>query len=99
MFITFLPNDLTVRTKAKKNFESALLRLEEITRKLEDGDLSLENSLKIFNEGINLAAFCSEQLSDAQKKVELLIQKDGKIETVPFDGKKSGNTELPEPEA
>ena len=83
---------------AKKNFETALNRLEEITQKLENGDLSLENSLKMFNEGIELAAFCSKQLSEAQKKVELLIQKDGKIDTLHFDGKTSGNKELPEQE-
>jgi exodeoxyribonuclease VII small subunit len=71
---------------AKKNFESALVRLEEITRELEEGDLSLENSLKIFNEGIRLAAYCSEQLAEAQKKVEILVQKDERSETIPFDG-------------
>lgn len=81
---------------AKKTFESALVRLEEITQELEDGELSLENSLKKFNEGIKLASYCSEQLTQAQKKVELLIEKDGELETTPFDGKVSGNKELPE---
>ena len=81
---------------AKKTFESALARLEEITQELEDGELSLENSLKKFNEGIKLAGYCSDQLSQAQKKVELLIEKDGNLETIPFDGKTSGNTELSE---
>lgn len=81
---------------AKKTFESALLRLEEITQELEAGELSLENSLKKFNEGIKLANYCSEQLNQAQKKVELLIEKDGQLETIPFDGKISGNKELSE---
>lgn len=81
---------------AKKSFESALTRLEQITKELEDGELTLENSLKKFNEGIKLAGYCNEQLSQAQKKVELLIEKDGKLETIPFDGQDIGNTELPE---
>lgn len=70
---------------AKKTFESALARLEEITKELEDGELSLENSLKKFDEGIQLAGFCTEQLSEARARVELLIEKNGKRETVPFD--------------
>lgn len=70
---------------AKKTFESALARLEKITRELEDGELSLENSLKKFDEGIQLAGFCTEQLSEARARVELLIEKNGKLETVPFD--------------
>jgi exodeoxyribonuclease VII small subunit len=63
---------------AKKSFETALTRLEKITEELEDGELSLENSLKKFEEGIQLAEFCSEQLSEAKAKVELLLEKDGK---------------------
>ena len=48
---------------AKKTFEAALARLEQITEELEDGELSLENSLKKFDEGIKLAGFCNEQLA------------------------------------
>lgn len=81
---------------AKKTFESALQRLEEITRELEDGDLSLENSLKKFDEGIQLADFCNEKLNEAKAKVELLLQKDGKLTAQPFDEAESGDKELPE---
>jgi len=81
---------------AKKTFESALKRLEEITRELEDGDLSLENSLKKFDEGIQLADFCNEKLNEAKAKVELLLQKDGKLTAHPFDEAESGDKELPE---
>lgn len=70
---------------AKKTFESALSRLEQITEELEDGDLSLDKSLKKFDEGIKLARFCNEQLDEARAKVELLLEKDGKLEAVPFD--------------
>lgn len=81
---------------AKKTFESALARLEQITEELEDGDMSLDISLKKFDEGIKLAGYCSEQLTKARSKVELLLQKDGKIEAVPFDGSDSGNQDLSE---
>ncbi len=76
---------------AKKTFETALSRLERITEELEDGELSLESSLKKFDEGIKLAGFCSEQLTEARAKVELLLEKEGKLETIPFDGQQSEN--------
>ncbi len=81
---------------AKKTFESALTKLEKITEELEDGELSLENSLKKFDEGIQLAGFCSEQLSEAKAKVELLLEKDGKIETSPFGEEESGYKDISE---
>ncbi len=71
---------------AKKNFEEALAKLEEITRELESGDLPLEKSLKKFDEGVKLAEFCNHTLDEAQKKVDLLLKKnDGTYESVPFD--------------
>lgn len=81
---------------AKKTFETALSRLEEITRELEDGELSLDKSLKKFDEGIQLARFCNEQLSEARAKVELLLEKDGAIEAVPFAEGNSEHQDLPE---
>ena len=81
---------------AKKTFESALARLEEITRELEEGELSLENSLKKFDEGIKLADYCNQKLTDAKTKVEILLQKDGKLKAEPFDEDESGNKELSE---
>lgn len=70
---------------AKKTFEDALAKLETITQKLEDGDLSLENSLKKFDEGVKLAEFCNSKLDEAQKKVDILLKKDGALSAVPFD--------------
>lgn len=71
---------------AKKNFEEALAKLEEITRELESGDLPLEKSLKKFDEGIQLAEFCNRTLDEAQKKVDMLLKKNnGAYESVPFD--------------
>ena len=71
----------------KKTFEEALHDLEEITNALEEGDLSLEESLQKFDQGIKLADFCSSKLEDVQEKVELLLKKDGALSSVPFDRK------------
>lgn len=69
----------------KKSFEDALAKLEQITKELEEGDLSLEDSLKYFDEGVKLAEYCNSKLSDAQKKVEILVKKDGTLEPAPFN--------------
>jgi len=69
----------------KKSFEDALEKLEHITKELEEGDLSLEDSLKHFDEGVKLAEYCNSKLSDAQKKVEILLKKDASLEPVAFD--------------
>jgi exodeoxyribonuclease VII small subunit len=70
---------------AKKTFETALARLEEITKELESGEQSLESSLKKFDEGIKLAEFCNAKLTEAKAKVEILLNKNGKLEATPFE--------------
>jgi len=69
----------------KKSFEDALAKLEDITNELEKGELPLEDSLKYFDEGVKLAEYCSSKLNDAQRKVEILLKKDGSLEPVAFD--------------
>ena len=66
-------------------FEEALKKLEKIIADLESGELSLDDSLKKYEEGINLARFCSNKLEAAQKKVEVLLKKGDKFELRPFD--------------
>ncbi|MCK5322632.1 MAG: exodeoxyribonuclease VII small subunit [Desulfobulbaceae bacterium] len=81
---------------AKKTFENALEELEKTARDLETGDLSLEISLKKFEEGIKLAEFCNRKLDDAQKKVDILLKKDNRLKSVPFDpatGESTGGSE------
>lgn len=64
---------------AAPKFEDALARLETIVSELERGELPLEESLKIFEEGIKLSKTCLKILDDAERKVEILVQeKDGK---------------------
>lgn len=66
-------------------FEDALSNLESIVEKLERGELSLEESLAAFEEGIRLSRICSKQLDAAEKKVEILIKgDDGSLKTENF---------------
>jgi exodeoxyribonuclease VII small subunit len=82
---------------ANLKFEAALSRLEELVGSLEKGDLSLEESLKIFEEGVRLSKNCTKILDEAEKKVELLIHdKEGKKRIHPLDipdlnNKENGN--------
>ncbi|MBP3481432.1 MAG: exodeoxyribonuclease VII small subunit [Clostridia bacterium] len=55
-------------------FEESLARLEKIVRQLEDGDVTLDDSVKLFEEGIKLSGICSEYLKNAQQKVEILME-------------------------
>ncbi|MBW1782054.1 MAG: exodeoxyribonuclease VII small subunit [Deltaproteobacteria bacterium] len=71
---------------AEKKFEEAMERLEAIVQGLEGGDLSLGDSMKVFEEGMGLAKFCSEELEAAEKKVTLLIKESGgKLSEAPFE--------------
>jgi exodeoxyribonuclease VII small subunit len=80
--------------KGKKTFENALSQLESIVSQLEDGDLPLEESLKLFEEGIKLSRFCNQKLNEAQKKVEVLLRgNEGTLETHPFEPEETGDEE------
>ncbi len=71
---------------AEKKFEAALTRLEEIVQELEQGDIPLDQSLKLFEEGIRLSRICNKRLEDAERKVEILMKdKDGAIKAEPFE--------------
>ena len=68
-----------------KDFESALMKLEDIVGKLETGDLTLEKSLELFEEGIKISRFCSSKLDEAERKVEILSRShDGTLSEQPF---------------
>lgn len=57
----------------KINFESSLIELESIVKKLEDENINLEDSVKSFEEGVNLVKQCQKQLQDAELKVKKLL--------------------------
>ena len=61
--------------KNDKNFESALIRLEEISDLLENDDTSLEDSIKLFEEGIDLKEYCEEKLKSAKIKIDKIVKK------------------------
>lgn len=61
-------------TEKKKNFETSLSDLEKIVRKLEDGELSLEESLKLFEDGVKLSRECQERLTQAERRIEVLLK-------------------------
>lgn len=71
---------------AEKKFEAALERLEEIVKELEAGDLPLEQSLKLFEEGIKLSRLCNKRLEDAERRVEVLLKDQaGNMSARPFE--------------
>ena len=67
------------------SFEDALTKLENNVRTLEVGELSLEESLKIFEEGMKLSKLCSAKLEEAEAKIEVLLEKEGQLVTEEFD--------------
>ncbi len=67
------------------DFEKKLTRLEEIVGKMEAGDLTLEDSLKFFEEGVKLSRECNTQLSQAEQKVKVLMSVDGNGKPVTED--------------
>ena len=75
----FLSNNLLAldfygrRIKTMASFEEQIVKLEETVRKLERGDISLDESLALFEEGVKLTKDCQEQLNKAEKKVKILI--------------------------
>ncbi len=76
---------------AKLKFEDALGRLEEIVKRLEGGDLPLEESLKVFEEGVKLSKDCLKMLEEAEKKVEILLEaKNGDRRAGPYQPQATG---------
>ena len=70
----------------KGEFEKSLSRLEEVVKRLESTDLSLDEAMKLFEEGVKLSRDCQKQLEEAEGKVEILLRKaDGKLAAEPFE--------------
>jgi len=71
------------------SFEQSLKKLESIVEQLEKGDLPLEDSLKLFEQGVGLSAACKQELDAAEGKIQTLVkQRDGSLKTEPFDADK-----------
>jgi exodeoxyribonuclease VII small subunit len=69
----------------KLDFEKALQELESLVERMEKGDLSLEESLAQFARGIELTRGCQQTLAEAEQKVQMLIEQDGRERIIPFD--------------
>ena len=77
--------------KKTVNFEASMARLEEIVRALESGGESLDNSLKLYEEGVALVRLCSERLDSAEQTVKKLqLAADGSATLVDFEGNGEG---------
>ena len=80
---------------AAPDFEASLAELEAIVEKLEQGDLSLDDSLKQFERGVQLTRICQTALTQAEQKVEILLRKTGgssgeEFEAAPFEADDEG---------
>jgi exodeoxyribonuclease VII small subunit len=62
-------------TQSIKDFESAIAELEKIVKRLEEGDLSLDAALSLFERGVELSRFCHAQLGLAQRRIEILTDR------------------------
>ncbi len=83
------------RTASRKSdnafdLESAMAELEAIVERMEHGELSLEQALKDFEQGVQLSRACHQALGEAEQKVRLLLEKNGLEELVPFALKQEG---------
>jgi len=77
-----------------RSFEASLEALEQIVRQLEDGDLGLEKSLELFEQGIRLSRECQERLSQAERKIEILLRDNqGRAVTKAFNPPAGGGEE------
>ena len=78
-----------------KDFEAAIAELEAIVKKLEEGDLPLEQSLALYERGVHLSRFCHARLEDAERRIEILDER-GELREAP---QSLGGTGLPEDSA
>ncbi|MGK0405393.1 MAG: exodeoxyribonuclease VII small subunit [Oleispira sp.] len=70
--------------KTTFHFEESLAELESLVERMESGEMSLEDSLKAFEQGIKYTRDCQNALTKAEQKVQLLLQKNGQMEAQPF---------------
>lgn len=76
---------MAARKKAALDFEQSLTDLQNLVERLENGELSLEDSLSAFEQGIGLTRDCQAALSQAEQKVQILLERNGELEEAPFD--------------
>lgn len=83
--------DMGAEKKKFKDFESALAKLDEITRQLESGEIKLEESIALYSEGVEIAVFCNKTLSEAENKIMKLKEQHQELVEVPFNEEEDGD--------
>ena len=73
-----------MKKMAKANFEDNMKNLEKIVNELEKGDLNLDESISKFEEGIKISKDCNKILEEAEKKITILLEKDGELQEENF---------------
>lgn len=73
------------RKKSPLRFEESLTELEQLIERLEQGDITLEESLKTFERGVQLTRACQKALEEAEQKVQILLEKNGETTLKPFE--------------
>ena len=72
-----------------EKFEKSLEKLEGLVKKLESGELDLDQSLKAFEEGVRLSRVCEKKLNEAEKRIEVLLKNNNNFDTKPFSDESS----------
>ncbi|MNW49546.1 Exodeoxyribonuclease 7 small subunit [compost metagenome] len=67
------------------SFEEAMKQLEDIVSQLEHGDVPLEKAIDLFQSGMKLSQLCGQKLSQVERKIEMIVEKDGEIGKKPFE--------------
>lgn len=80
-----MPKKATSKATNTPDFEKSLDELEKLVERMEQGELTLEESLKSFERGVELTRRCQKALDEAQQKVDQLLEKDGEIQVAPLE--------------
>ena len=73
------------RKRKPVDFERSLRELEALVERMEEGELSLEDSLQTYERGIRLSRLCQQALDEAEKRIEILTSRDGRVDLEPFE--------------
>lgn len=77
---------MTEQNNQAFEFETALGQLEQLVQRMENGELSLQDSLQAFEQGIHLTRQCQQALASAEQRVQILMEQNGQSVAVPFNG-------------
>lgn len=82
-----MPKRQAAEQPSPPSFEEALARLQDVVARLESGQLTLDESVRLFQEGTELARVCSARLDDAEQRIDRLVQAAGQVRLEPFEAR------------